>query len=193
MSMRDRPAGNTQVVSLVILVFLITIGLSGCTSNQNSNEAAALLSGTWAGDGGLSLSEEPMNSSVTQLSFDGSQVQITMESERGTFNMTYTYTITADLLVFEPSFSRRGGFPGSHPGNWTMPPNGTRPWNGTQPPMNGSWAPNGTHPTNQTWPSNRTQPPFGGAGGSLMTVSFHYRFDEQQTVLYLNDSPFTKV
>jgi hypothetical protein len=184
--------GETKTVEAIVLAIsaLIIIScLSGCTSNQNTTTNH--LSGTWIGSVEMPMGVGRVNTSLSQLSFTDNNVQLTMESEMGTRTMEYTYSITGNTLVLQPSFSNTGRFPGG------QPPNGTRPWNDTKPPGNWTWQPNDTRHDNGTWPGNLTQPDnrtqLPGGERLSMSVSFEYSFNEEYSVLYLSGSPFTKV
>ena len=185
----------SQALMIMMIGIVILVSLSGCTSNQNTN--GNNLSGTWVGSVGMSMFGGQNNSSVSQIMFTDDKAEITSKSDRGTFTMEYTYSVNGDVLVFEPKFTNRNGFPGGQSNNGSLPPNGTGPWNGSRPPSNGTWAPNGTRPDNSTWPSNRTRPNNGtwnpGNGRPSMSVSFTYSFNEEYTILYLNGATFKKV
>ena len=179
--------------ALVILssfIFLI-VCFSGCTSNQKTNETRTQLSGTWVGNVEMPLFGRSGNASVSKLSFSGNSVEMTLNSEQRTFTVNYSYSLNGSMLVLEPQFNDRGGFPGrpqnnsKQPGNWTRPPsnetwptNGTRPYNGTRP---GNWI----RSENGTWNP--------GGGQPSMSVSFTYSFNEEYTVLYLNGAEFRKI
>ena len=46
-------------------------------------------------------------------------MEMTLNSEQGTFTTTYTYSINGATLVLQPQFNGRGGFPGPQPNNGT--------------------------------------------------------------------------
>ena len=179
----------SQALVIMVGVFFIFIGLSGCTStsNQNTNSSGNTdkFLGTWTGSVQMSAFGGRSNTSLTKTTFTDTIAQVSLSSGQGSFTMNYTYTVDANTLVLTPSFSGRGGFPGRQPYNGSYGRNGTRPWNGTRPPMNG------TSPRNWTRPENGTGFPPGGQQPS-MSLSFTYRFNTEYTFLYLNDSQFTK-
>jgi hypothetical protein len=191
---------TVQLGALSVVLFLAMVSLSGCTTTRTADQstirATNNLIGTWAGN-----VEVPMgasnNTPVSQLTFQDSTVKVAFLNERGTFTMNYTYSVSGETLVLQPAFPGRGGLGGSQPFNGTRPWNGTGQWNGTRPPGNETWSPNGTRPYNGSWPSNWTRPgngtQFPGNGRSSMEISFTYYLDEQNNILFLNGSPFTKV
>lgn len=142
-----------ELLSVSAALVLSLVSLSGCTSNQTANQTTnsntdALL-GTWVGHAKMSGSGMMNNTTVSQLIFRDNGVELTLESQRGSFTMNCSYNFTADTLVLQPMFSGRNGLFGSHqPFNGTRPGNRTRQWNGTRPPGNGTWSPNGTRPYN---------------------------------------------
>lgn len=108
------------------------------------------------------------NTTMTQVTFIKVTVSAMLTSDRGSFTMNYTFTLEGNVLVLEPQFGGSGGFPpGGQPFNGSRPPNNsTQPWNGTQPP------------TDRDRPS--------------MSIRLEYSFNEQNTILYLDGSPFIK-
>lgn len=175
----------TQGLVIITSFIFLVVCFSGCTSNQNTNENEKILSGTWVGNVQMPLFGRTGNATVTKITFSGNTVEMTLSTQQGTFSTNYTYSINGATLVLNPQFNGRGGYPGQQPYN------GTRPGNWTRPPTNETWPINGTRSHNGSWPSNGTRPP--GSGRSNMSLSFEYSFNEANTVLYLNGSPFTKV
>ncbi len=165
------------------LMVCLVVSLSGCTSTNQTSSVDSRLVGTWQGSVALSSYSGKGNSTLTQITFTGSKAVLTTDSDFGTRTMNATYQISAGSLVLEPQFTH--DFGGQQPplnngtgpsGNWT---NRTRPnWNGS----NRSWSPNGT------W---NGMPPQGNM--PQMAMTFTYRFNEGDTVLYLNNVAFTKV
>jgi hypothetical protein len=187
-------------VSAALVLSLVSF--SGCTSNQTANQATNgntdELLGTWVGTVNMPGSGlRNNNTTVSQMTFRDNGVELTLESQRGSFMMNCSYSFTADTLTLQPMFSgRNGSFGGRLPFNGTRPWNETRQWNGTRPPGNGTWPPNGTRPYNGSWPSNWTRRgngTFPGDRRSFTEITFTYTYDEQTRTLYLNGSPFTKV
>ena len=175
---------NKQMLVIVIMVFLAVVSLSGCVNNQNTGSDLGKFIGTWTGNKEISMFGGDSNASIAQLTFTENIVEATLNSERGTYTMNYTYNTQGDKLVLEPKFTGGGGFPARQSYNGTRPPNGT--WNGTRPLANGTWPPNGTQP-----PNGGQQSP-GGERPSMFT-SFIYSFNEAYNVLYLDGSQFKKV
>jgi hypothetical protein len=177
------------LVITVVFIFLV-VCFSGCTSNQNTNENENILSGTWIGNVEMPLFGRNGNTSVSKLAFSGNIVEITLNSEQGTFTANYTYSINGSTLVLKPQLNGRGGFPGRQMNN-------TQPGNWTRPPSNETWPTNGTHPFNGTRPSNWTRPENGtwnpGGGRPSLSISFTYSINEQHTILNLNGAEFRKV
>lgn len=173
----------TQGLVIITSFIFLVVCFSGCTSIQNTNGNP--FSGTWVGSVEMPMFAGISNTSVSQITFTDSNMEMTLTSERGTYTMNYTYTVNGDTLALQPKFPGRGGFPGR------------QPYNGSRPPTNGTWPGNGTRPHNDTWPSNGTRPNNGtwnpGGERPSMSVSFVYSFNEEHTVLYLNGSPLTKV
>ena len=181
-----------QFLTISIIVVFVAVCLSGCTTNQTSTSNTNKLIGAWSGTMQMSMFGGNGNVSVSEVTFNDSDVKLTMESERGSYTMSYAYTVNGYTLVLEPLGLGRGGFPGGFPGNGTYPGNGQ--WNGTRPPINGTWPSNGTRP-NGSWPSNGTRSSNGTRfpGGGRQQLSFEYSFNEENTVLYLNGAEFVKI
>jgi hypothetical protein len=177
---------NIKILVGGIVLLCVTITLSGCVSNQNASGDANTFLGEWTGNmefpmfGGRNTS----STFISQLSFSGSTVEVTMSSDRGTIPMNYNYTINGNTLRLEPIFTGRGGFPGGQPPNGQWPQNGTRPGNDT-------WRPNGTRLGNDTFPPNGSRPP--GGNQPSMNLSFTFSFNDQYNILYLNGVAFTKM
>jgi len=176
-----------SIKALVVVssfIFLV-VCFSGCTSNQNINENENILTGTWAGAVQMPMFGRTGNVTVSKIAFSGNTTELTLTTQQGTFTTNYTYAINGATLVFTPRFNGRGGFPGGQqynrtrlPGNWTgQPTNDTRS--------------NETHPYNNSRLGNRTGYP--GGGQPVMSVSFTYSVNEDQTILYLNGAEFRKV
>ncbi len=189
-------------VLLVGIAVVLTLStLSGCTSNQTQDKTTGnVILGTWRGttqiSGGFQRNDTTAMT-VSQVTFRNSDLELTVESPRGTFSMNYTYAFTGDTLVLRPE-STGNPFGGQSPFNGSRPWNGSGRWNGTRPPGNGTWPPNGTAPPfNGTMPWNRTRPGNWSQGAedrrSFMQLSMTYSWDEQTQTLYLNGSAFTKV
>jgi hypothetical protein len=184
---------ETKTVEAIVITIsaLFIIGcLSGCTSNQNTTPNH--LVGIWAGSVEMPMGGGRGNTSISQLSFTDTSVQLTMESKMGTWTMEYTYSINGNTLVLQPSFSGGGPFPRG------PSQNGTQPWNNnTRPPGNWSGPSNGTGPYNGSWPSNWTQPNNGtrqpGNGRPSMSITFEYYTNEDYTIISLNGAQFTKI
>ena len=175
-----------QALGVTVGFMVILVSFCGCTSNQNTNETKTQLSGTWIGNVEIPTSGGITNTSVTQITFTSNTALLTLKNMQGSSTMNYTLTVNGNTLTLQPTFSNIGGFPGK------SPQNGTRPWNDTtQPPMNGTSPPNGTRPGNWTRPENGTGNP--GGGQQLMSISFTYSLNEEQTILYLNGAAFRKV
>ncbi len=176
-------------ITAVFIVILVSI--SGCTSNQNTNETITQLSGTWMGNVEMSMFGSGGNASVSQITFTSNTAELTMDSSQRSFTINYTYIVNGNTIVLKPKFGNRGGFPGQ------PPQNGTFPWNNTtRPPMNETW-PNGTQPSNWSRPGNWTGPMnrTGNPGGTQpsMSITFTYSVNEDHTVLYLNGAEFRKI
>jgi hypothetical protein len=181
------------IITIGIFCLFAIVSLSGCINNQNTGNDSSKLIGTWIGEKEISMFGG-RSSTISQLSFTKDTAQATLSSDLGDFTMNYTYTIAGNILTLEPTFG--DDFPGR------QSPNGSRQWNGTQPPENGSWGsrPNGTQPwngsqppQNDSWPSRdgSSMQPMGERPS--MSITFNYGFNEQYTVLYLEDSQFTKI
>ncbi len=181
----------TKALVIVSSFIFLIVCFSGCTSNQNTNENENTFSGTWVGNVQMPLFGRAGNATISQLTFSGNTVEMTLDSEQGTFTTTYTYSMNGTTLVLEPQFNGRGGFPGQQPYNGTLPGNWTRP------PTNETWPINGTRPYNGTRPGNWTMPENGtwnpGGGRPSMSISFTYSVNEDYTVLHLNGAEFRKI
>lgn len=181
-----------------ILFFALITSLSGCTTNQVTNENVNSFLGTWVGTTEIPMSGREGNASVSQITFTINTAKLTFNITQESFTMNYTYTINGNTLMLQPIFNERDAFPGGQPFNRTMP------FNGTRPPRNGTWPQNGSIPNNETLPFNGTQPWENGTWLHNWTrppsnqrlsplISFTYRFNNIYTILYLNESQFTKL
>jgi|WetSurMetagenome_2_1015567.scaffolds.fasta_scaffold02499_8 hypothetical protein len=181
----------TKALVITFAFISLVVCFSGCTSNQNTNGNGNIFSGTWVGNVDMSLSGGRGNTSVTQIIFTGSNAEMTLNSDQGSFITNYTFTTNGNTMILEPKFNDRGGFPGRQPNNSTVPGNWTRP------PSNETWPTNGTRPYNGTRPGNWTRPENGtwnpGGGRPSMSISFTYSVNEDYTVLYLNGAEFRKI
>ncbi len=112
---------NKQVLAVGLTVFLITVFLSGCTENSNSNDEATLSKfiGTWVGN--LVSTFKGRTANITELTFIENTVNVTMISDRGTQTMTYIPKVEGDKLVLEVKFDN-GRPPASR-----EPPDGEQP------------------------------------------------------------------
>ena len=181
------------------VVFIVLVGLCGCTSLQSSNQAIQRVNplvGTWVGD--VAFSQNGVgNLSATRFIFKDSMVGATLVGERGSYEMNFTYSVNGDRLTLVPVFGGgTGSFGGRQVGNNSPVWNGSGSWNGSRPWGDGTWSPNGSRPFNGSGPSNWTRPENGsqvpGNRRSFMEMSFTYSYDEQHGVLYLDGSPFSK-
>jgi hypothetical protein len=180
------------LLGVTVGFIVILVSISGCTSNQNTNETKTQLSGTWIGDVDMPAFGEGENTSISQLKFTGNTAELTLENMQGSSIMNFTFTVNGNTLVLEPTFSDIGGFPGQ------PPQNGTLQWNNTsRPPMNETWPNNSTRPDNRTRPSNWTRPENGTwnlrGGRPSPSISFTYSLNEEHTVLFLNGAEFWKI
>ena len=182
---------SLALLGITVALFFVLVIICGCTSNQKTNETRTQLSGTWVGNVDMPLFGRSGNASVSMLVFSGNSVEMTLNSEQGTFTANYSYSLNGLTLVLEPQFNGRDGFPGRQLNNSTVPGNWTRP------PSNETWPTNGTHPYNATRPGNWTRPENGtwnpGGGQQPMPMSFTYSLNEERTILYLNGAEFRKV
>jgi hypothetical protein len=181
----------TQGLVIAVVFFSLVVCFSGCTSNQKTNETRTQLSGTWVGNVEMPLFGRNVNASVSKIAFSGNKVEMTLNSEQGTFTANYSYSINGSTLVLEPQFNGRGGFPGRQPNNSTLPGNWTRSPSNETWPTNVTYSYNGTRPGNWTRPENGTWNPRGGQPS--MSLSFTYSINEGYTVLYLNGAEFRKI
>jgi hypothetical protein len=193
---------TVQVFALSSILFLAVVSLSGCTTNQtadqNTNDDVNALLGTWVGVVQMPMFGSEGNASISQITFRSNTAEVTVGGTQGSYTINYTYTMNGNTIVLQPTFNERGGFPGGQPFNGTVPSDGTRPpWNGTWSqngtfPGNGTLPPNGTRPPgNGTWPQNGTQ--LSGNQRPSASISFTYRFNDDDMVIYLNESRFTRI
>jgi hypothetical protein len=195
---------KTQIRQLLIcscILLLIAVCFSGCTTNQstklNVNGDSTSFQGTWVGSIQMPMFGGDSTSSMTQIIFESNTAELTIKNPQRTTTMNTTFTVNGNTLLFQPSMNNRSGFPGGQPFNGTLPPDGPRP------PGNGTFQQDGTFPGNGTSPLNRppsgnwtgqhnwSQPP--GDQQPSLSISFTYRFNENKTVLYLNDSEFIRI
>jgi hypothetical protein len=179
----------TKALVIVFSFLFLIVCLSGCTSNQNTNENT--LSGIWIGNVQLPAFSRIGNTTVSKIMFSGDTVEMTLNSDLGTFTTNYTYSINGATLVLEPQFTGRSGFPGRPRNNGTSPGNWTRPSTNETWPINGTIPYNDTRPGNWTRPENETGNP--GVGSRSLSISFTYSLNEDRTVLYLNGAEFRKM
>lgn len=177
-----------DVLGVMTLCLAVLLSISGCTSLQTTQKGITQLSGTWVGNVTLPLFGGRGNSSISQITFTDNTAEVTLTNAQGSFTAYYNYTVNGSTLVLIPTFTGRGGFPGQ------MSRNGTGPWNGTWPPTNGTRPTNNSRPGNHTRPGNWTRPENGtwNPGQRSMSISFTYRLNEDQTILYLNGAEFRK-
>jgi hypothetical protein len=92
----------TFVIGFTIL--LIVIFFSGCTESNNSNDETILSGfvGTWTGN--LVSTFKGRTANITGLTFIENTVDVTMNSDRGTNTMAYTYTVEGEKLVLDVKF-----------------------------------------------------------------------------------------
>jgi hypothetical protein len=109
---------NKQVLAVGLIVFLVTVFLTGCTENNNSNDEAtsSRFIGTWVGN--LVSTFKGRTANITKLTIIENTVDMTMISDRGTQTMTYTYEVEGYKLVLEAKFDN-----GEPPGG-RQPPDG---------------------------------------------------------------------
>jgi hypothetical protein len=190
------------MLSISSILFISVFSLSGCTSNQAANKNTSgvvnSLVGTWVGTAEISMFGGGNTTSISQISFTTTTAKLTVDGKQGPSLVNCTYTVNGNTIVLQPTFNNRGGFPGGQPFNGTFPVNGTRPpGNGTWPPEgsfpdNGSLPPNGTRPPgNGSFPGNGTQPPENQRLSA--SISLTYRFTDDETILFLNESEFTRI
>jgi hypothetical protein len=194
--MKRKPVVPLLAVSAIVLCTLVS--LTGCTSDQNENQVSNVavnpLLGTWTGHTMMPAGESGFgNMSISQLTFKESSVVVTQEGQFGSATMNCTYMVQGSSIVLQPEFT---GGRGRHAFNGTFPTNSTwRQFDGTW-QVNGSGGPQGGHQFNGSFPGNWSLPGNGtwsaGGGRPMTMISLTYSFDEQQDVLYLNGSPFTK-
>ncbi|HWR27177.1 MAG TPA: hypothetical protein VN377_01945 [Candidatus Thermoplasmatota archaeon] len=180
-----------QALATAFVFIFLMVCFSGCTSNQNVNGNGNIFSGTWVGNVEMSLFGRSGNTSVSKIAFSGNTVELTVNTEQGTFTTNYTYSINGSTFILEPQFNGRGGFPGRQPYN------GTHSGNWTRPSANETWPINGTMPDNSTQSSNWTRPGNGtwnpGNERPSMSISFTFSVNEDHTVIYLNGAEFRKI
>jgi len=176
---------NKKILAFGVIVFFIIICLSGCENTQNTNADTSKFIGTWIGNLEISMFGSQGNSTITQLTFIDNEATAVMTSSLGSRTMNYTYALQGSNLILAPKFGDFGGHQGGRPpfngtqppGNHSWPINGSQPWNGSRPPYNGSW-------------QSGQQP---GGGRFSMNISLTYQFNEDNTVVYLNESEFSKI
>jgi hypothetical protein len=113
--------GIRQVFVIGLAIFLIAVLLSGCTENNNSNDEAVSdkFIATWIGN--LVSTFKGHTANITELTFLGNTVDVTMKSDRGTNTMTYIYNVEGDKLILEAKFDNGG------PQGDRQPPEGGQP------------------------------------------------------------------
>jgi hypothetical protein len=94
------------VIGLTIL--LIGVLLSGCTENNNSNDDSVSdkFIGIWIGN--LVSTFKGRTANITELTFFGNAVDVTMKSDRGTNTVIYIYNVEGDKLILEAKFDNGG-------------------------------------------------------------------------------------
>lgn len=189
--------------TIVVFIFLFTIFLCGCTSDDNSNDEVVHKEflGIWIGKMNYSMyvlggnmgfqnrsfenksfenmsfenrSFENFNISanLTEIEFTEDMAYLKISTNNETFTVSNLYTIEADQLIFTRQLT------------------GERP-DGMQPPSD--WdRPDWNPPSDQERPSDMN-PPSDMQRPSAEKISYTYRFNEDYTVLYINDTPFEKL
>lgn len=173
---------------------MFTLLLSGCSENNTGGDALYTeFIGSWVGNMEYSMNNFRDNFSmfnndsmtnrgnfslvnITQLEFTKDTIYMTLTSEDGTQVISNLYKIEGDQLVLSFQF-----------GGDRQRPDGMQPPNGWEPPTfdgnNRSF--NDSQPFNFTR-SFDGQPP-------QSSRSYTYIFNEDNTILYLDGSEFTKI
>jgi hypothetical protein len=86
----------------------MTIFLSGCTESSNSNDETVLSNfvGTWTGN--LVSTFKGRTANITGLTFIENTVNVTINSDRGTNTMPYTFTVEGEKLILDAKFENGG-------------------------------------------------------------------------------------
>ena len=188
---------NKKVFRLTVfsLTFLLAVLLSGCSENIGSNEEVVFTEflGTWIGNMNYSMvnfrdnfsmfnttnrtnRENNFSSHITELEFTKDTVYMTISTENESQTISNSYTVEGNQLILSFQFSDER-------------PGGRLSFNGTEiPPFNGSENP----PFNGTRPPFNDRPIFDGERPSMKRY-YNYSFNQDYTVLYLEESPFFKI
>lgn len=99
---------NKITFILGFTILLMTIILSGCTESNNLNDETVLSNfvGTWAGN--LVSTFKGRTANITGLTFIENTVDVTMNSDRGTNTMIYTYTVDGEKLILDAKLENGG-------------------------------------------------------------------------------------
>ena len=192
-----------QVFGVILTVFIFAIFLCGCieTDSSNSGVDASRFVGTWVGNMetqmvGFRENHPPMNmtdnfendtdgnftdfrenapsANITQLEFTSDTLDTTITMGETTRTMSYSYTIEGNQLLLSVQFT-------GEPPDWGQQlPEGDRP------------------PFDDEMPSDDERPPFDGerpfdGENPFQQLSYTFQFNEDNTILYLDGSPFSKI
>ena len=167
----------------------------GVVDDGNDKVDTSMFTGTWTGSMEFSMfawGDDTGASTVTSLEFTEDTLYMTITTNNATQVMENSYRVEGDQLLVSPIFT--GDMPFDRPqfnGSQRPPFDGNeseRPpfdFNGTeQPPSDGERPMGGERPFNGEYPSD-------GQRTSNMN-SYTYSFSEDNTIMYLNGSPFLK-
>ena len=178
-----------QAFVVVLTIFLFTVFLCGCTDTSSSNDGVDLSKfiGTWSGNMETSMfgfkgdramgnisdfmngtrrnMTDSMNSTsanITELEFTVDTLYMTITTENETQTMSNSYTVEGNQIILSFDFS------GERP-DWMQPPS-----NGESPPFD-----------------DGGRPSFNGERPSR-AMSYNYSFNEDESMLCLDDAAFIR-
>lgn len=178
---------NLNPILTIIFIFLLIFISFGCTEHDDSIEKFVNTEflGIWTGNmkyspnmnfsnfsipENLNLSNRTdmqnfSSANITQLEFNEDTVELTIKTENKTITMSNSYLVDGNQLILSRKLT------GQRPGGMQPPESGERPSDWKRPS-------GGSFPFGEERPSG--------------TTSYIYNFNEDKTILYLDENPFIK-
>ena len=197
---------NKKKIFSIIIIVLSIIFLCGCNETikkQDDNEDIDLQNtinvdkfiGIWTGNIKISIfgrMQENFTFYITDLKFTENIVEMNIDNipsindtqlNKTTQIISYTYTADENNIYLQPQFNRDRSNMGEPPEdmNNSSENNERPPFDGENPPFEGEHP-----PFDEDRPTDGERP-------SIMTISYSYNFNENNTLLYLDGNSFNKI